>query len=103
MEWDAQLYVLCLLDAFHDGGAGQELMEAALPAGGSAGLWVTDPNPRAQAFYAKRGFEPDGVAKVDDGVSEVRMVRRPSLRPKRIDVMDGQDNRSRYCGRAFMA
>jgi predicted GNAT family N-acyltransferase len=36
---------------------------------------VADPNPRAQAFYGKHGFEPDGVTKVDDGVSEVRLVR----------------------------
>ena len=75
VAWDTQLYVLYLLGAFHGSGAGRGLMEAVLPAGTSAGLWVADPNPRAQAFYAKQGFKPDGVTKVDDGVSEVRMVR----------------------------
>ena len=75
VAWDTQLYVLYLLGAFHGSGAGRGLMEAVLPAGTSAGLWVADPNPRAQAFYAKQGFEPDGVTKVDDGVREVRMVR----------------------------
>jgi len=38
-------------------------------------LWVADPNPRAQAFYAKHGFVPDGTVRVDDGVREVRMTR----------------------------
>lgn len=75
IEWDTQLYVLYLLDAFQGNGAGRGLMEAVLPASASAGLWVADPNPRAQVFYAKRGFIPDGGAKLDDGVSEIRMVR----------------------------
>lgn len=75
VAWDTQLYVLYLLAAFHGSGAGRGLMEAVLPAGASAGLWVADPNPRAQAFYVKQGFEPDGVTKVDDGVHEVRLVR----------------------------
>ncbi|WP_323740571.1 GNAT family N-acetyltransferase [Mumia zhuanghuii] len=39
-------------------------------------LWVTDPNPRAQAFYRKHGFVPDGATQVQDGVREIRMVRR---------------------------
>jgi GNAT superfamily N-acetyltransferase len=75
VTWHAQLYVLYLLGAFHGSGAGRDLLEAVLSAGDSAGLWVADPNPRAQAFYGKHGFEPDGVTKVDDGVSEVRLVR----------------------------
>ncbi|MFF3065649.1 GNAT family N-acetyltransferase [Oerskovia sp. NPDC057915] len=75
VTWDAQLYVLYLLEAFHGSGAGHGLMNAVLPGGDSAALWVADPNPRAQAFYAKQGFEPDGVVKVEDGVSEVRLVR----------------------------
>ncbi len=38
-------------------------------------LWVADPNPRAQAFYRKHGFVPDGTAQVENGVREIRMVR----------------------------
>ncbi len=43
-----------------------------------AHLWVFEQNPRAQAFYRKIGFEPDGTAKIDPdtGVRERRMVRR---------------------------
>lgn len=84
VAWDAQLYVLYLLEAFHGSGAGRRLMDTVLPVGDAAGLWVADPNPRAQAFYAKQGFEADGESKVEDGVSEVRLVRAPgSLAPGR--------------------
>ena len=41
-----------------------------------AGLWVAGPNPGAQAFYRKHDFMIDGAAKVEDGVRELRMVRR---------------------------
>ena len=47
----------------------------ATPRTESAALWVADPNPRAQAFYRKHGFVPDGTMQVDDGVREIRMVR----------------------------
>jgi ribosomal protein S18 acetylase RimI-like enzyme len=46
----------------------------------SACLWVLEDNPRAQGFYRKIGFEPDGA--VEDlpadwnGAREIRMVRR---------------------------
>jgi hypothetical protein len=42
-----------------------------------SGLWVVDPSPRAQAFYRKHGFEPDGRHRVDDGVRVIRMTRPP--------------------------
>jgi hypothetical protein len=38
-------------------------------------VWVADPKPRAQAFYRKRGFVPDGTAQAEDGVRAIRMVR----------------------------
>ncbi|WP_326962174.1 MULTISPECIES: hypothetical protein [unclassified Arthrobacter] len=41
----------------------------------SAGLWVADLNPRAQAFYRKNGFVADGSVKLEDNVRELRMVR----------------------------
>ena len=50
----------------------------------AAQLWVFEQNPRAQAFYRKLGFEPDGAAKIDPdtGVSEIRMVRRAQPPPR---------------------
>ncbi|MBO9556104.1 GNAT family N-acetyltransferase [Cellulomonas sp.] len=74
--WDRQLYVLYVCAAAHGSGAGAALLGAVLDPGVPAALWVADPNPRAQAFYRKQGFAPDGASQVDDGVPEIRMVRR---------------------------
>jgi len=75
VAWTRQLYVLYVHAADHGTGAGPALLEAVLDPGESAALWVADPNPRAQAFYRKHGFVPDGTTQVDHGVREVRMVR----------------------------
>jgi Acetyltransferase (GNAT) domain len=75
------LYVLYAYAVFHGTGAGRALLDAALDPADRTALWVTDPNPRAQAFYRKHGFAPDGVAQVEDGVREIRMVR--GMRPRR--------------------
>lgn len=71
------LYVLYLLDGHHGSGAGSALLDAVISPTEQAVLWVADPNPRAQAFYRKRGFVADGVEQVEDGVREIRMVRNP--------------------------
>ncbi len=45
---------------------------------GPALLWVAKDNPRAQAFYRRNGFTPDGTEIVDQDVPtfvECRMVR----------------------------
>ncbi|MGN6127062.1 MAG: GNAT family N-acetyltransferase [Humibacter sp.] len=73
-----ELTGIYVLRAHYGGGAGQRLLDAAL--GDSAAyLWVLADNPRAQAFYRRNGFAPDGVAKVDtfggEAAHEVRMVR----------------------------
>jgi ribosomal protein S18 acetylase RimI-like enzyme len=73
--WARQLYVLYVHAADHGTGAGPALLDAVVDPEESAVLWVADPNPRAQAFYRKRGFVADGTAQVEDGVREVRMVR----------------------------
>jgi GNAT superfamily N-acetyltransferase len=73
--WATQLYVLYVYAADHGTGAGRALLEAVITPAESAVLWVADPNPRAQAFYRKDGFVPDGTAQVEDGVREIRMVR----------------------------
>lgn len=73
--WSRQLYVLYLLAAHHGSGGGRALLEAVVGPGEPAALWVADPNPRAQAFYARHGFAPDGTTKVEDDVRHLRMVR----------------------------
>ena len=74
-QWTAHLYVLYVVAAQHGTGAGAALLDAVVGPEDSAALWVADPNPRAQAFYRKHGFVPDGTVAVDDGVREIRMVR----------------------------
>jgi GNAT superfamily N-acetyltransferase len=78
--WDRQLFILYTYTAVHGLGAGAALLDAVIEPTASAALWVADPNPRAQAFYAKHRFAPDGAVQVDDGVPEIRMVR-PALPP----------------------
>ena len=73
--WARQLYVLYVAAADHGTGAGPALLAAVVDPGESVGLWVADPNPRAQAFYRKLGFVADGTAQVVGGVREIRMVR----------------------------
>jgi ribosomal protein S18 acetylase RimI-like enzyme len=70
---DWQLYVLYLLKGHHGSGAGQRLIDAVLQ-GKASVLWVADPNPRAQAFYRRNGFLPDGAAQ-GEAPREIRMVR----------------------------
>jgi GNAT superfamily N-acetyltransferase len=71
-----QLYVLYVYATHHGTGVGLPLVEAVVDLEESVALWVADPNPRAQAFYRKHGFVADGTVQVEDGVREVRMVRR---------------------------
>ncbi|MEG3613684.1 GNAT family N-acetyltransferase [Isoptericola haloaureus] len=75
--WSRQLFVLYLDAAHHGTGAGPGLLEAVIGPEESAALWVAEPNPRAQAFYRKHGFTPDGATTVADGVTDLRMVRTP--------------------------
>jgi GNAT superfamily N-acetyltransferase len=79
--WTRQLYVLYVRAADHGTGAGPALLEAVVDPAESVALWVADPNPRAQAFYRKHGFVPDGTTQVEGGVRELRMVR--GARPRR--------------------
>lgn len=74
---DEAIRMLYVLPHLYGSGAGAALVGAVL---GSrpAQLWVADPNPRAQRFYAKLGFARDGRTLSDpqlDGLREVRMVR----------------------------
>jgi anti-sigma regulatory factor (Ser/Thr protein kinase)/GNAT superfamily N-acetyltransferase len=76
VAWTRQLYVLYVVAAEHGTGVGPALLDAVVDAEEPVALWVADPNPRAQAFYRKHGFVADGAAQFDDGVREIRMVRR---------------------------
>ncbi|MFJ3957553.1 GNAT family N-acetyltransferase [Arthrobacter sp. NPDC090010] len=72
-----ELSSLYLLQDFHGSGAGQALFDAVLM-DGPAFLWVAARNPRAQAFYRRNGFTPDGATDTDahfGGMEELRMTR----------------------------
>lgn len=76
-QGEPHLFVLYTYNSIHGSGAGANLLEAVLEPSRPASLWVADPNPRAQAFYRKHGFTPDGSTQTDedDGVTEIRMIR----------------------------
>ena len=59
-------------------GLGQRLLDQVLGPGQSAELWVFDANQRAQSFYRRNGFVPDGSVFRDErfpGLTEIRMAR----------------------------
>ncbi|WP_150463216.1 GNAT family N-acetyltransferase [Nesterenkonia ebinurensis] len=83
-ETSLQLYLIYLLAEHHGCGAASRLLTELLGEQ-PASLWVFKDNPRAQGFYRKHGFEPDGSEKdlgeeENDaslrGVVELCMVRR---------------------------
>lgn len=71
---EIELSSLYLLGVHHGSGLGQQLFDIALGKR-EASLWVLDDNPRAQAFYARNGFTPDGTDKVDEHFGDVREIR----------------------------
>lgn len=77
---ERELFILYTYRAVQGSGAGQGLLDLVVEPGIACHLWVADPNPRAQAFYRRNGFVPDGSVKTDayDGVREIRMVRVPA-------------------------
>jgi len=75
---DAQLYLLYVLAEHHGTGVGQALLDAVLPPGTPAQLWVAEDNPRARRFYERNGFRVEGARVVDTtmaDLAEIRMVR----------------------------
>lgn len=73
-----QLYLLYVLAAYHGTGVGQALLDAVVPPGTGAQLWVAEDNPRARRFYERNGFVMEGARVVDSStadLAEVRMVR----------------------------
>ena len=74
-EWTRHLYVLYVLAQHHGTGVGSALLHSVLDRSEPTALWVGDPVPRAQAFYRKNGFVPDGTVKIEDNIRELRMRR----------------------------
>jgi GNAT superfamily N-acetyltransferase len=74
-----ELQMLYVLEQVYGTGLGLRLLDAAIGSN-PALLWVLEDSPRAQAFYRKHGFAPDGrrepLTGLWDGLHEIRMVRR---------------------------
>lgn len=72
-----QLWAINVLAAHHRSGVADLLMAATI-ADDPAYLWVVEQNARAQSFYRRHGFTPDGgrVRDEDLAADEIRMVRR---------------------------
>ena len=71
-----ELYALYVRAAYWGTGLGQELWDAVRP-DRPCSLWVLEANARAQGFYRRNGFAPDGAREHYAGLdaSEIRMVR----------------------------
>ena len=55
-----QLHHLYTRQHTHGSGLGQQLLEIALPDGCATYLWILHGNPRADRFYRRNGFAPNG-------------------------------------------
>ena len=71
-----ELYAINVLAAHHGSGVADDLLRAVVGQR-AASLWVLVGNGRAQAFYRRHGFAPDGATQVHEGTGtpEIRMVR----------------------------
>ena len=73
-----ELYSIYILGRAQGTGLGTALLEAAVGVS-PAYLWVLEDNVRAQAFYRRHGFQPDGkrglLPPEWENVPEIRMVR----------------------------
>ena len=71
-----ELYAIYTRAAYWGTGLGQALWEAVRP-DGPCSLWVLEANERAQGFYRRNGFAPDGSRELYAGLGawEIRMVR----------------------------
>jgi GNAT superfamily N-acetyltransferase len=80
-----ELYAIYARQAWWGTGLGHRLLDVAIGRE-AASLWVLEANHRAQAFYRRHGFAPDG-RRVDEpffGVPEIRMVR--GARPQTVNL-----------------
>ena len=71
-----ELYAIYTRAAWWGTGLAQHLWDAVRPEE-PCSLWVLEDNLRAQAFYRRQGFEPDGARELyaDLGTWEIRMIK----------------------------
>jgi ribosomal protein S18 acetylase RimI-like enzyme len=69
---EEELWALYVLPACWGGSAAQALWDETMP---FTSLWVLEDNARAQAFYARNGFAPDGHRMAVEFVADVYEVR----------------------------
>jgi GNAT superfamily N-acetyltransferase len=79
-----ELYAMYLVPGAWGHGVARELMRGVLTDldGAPMTLWVLAGNERAQHFYQRHGFRPDGVERIDDsGDTPVTVLRfrRPAI------------------------
>lgn len=74
-----ELYAINVLADHHGSGVADDLVGVVI-GDRPASLWVLVGNDRAQAFYRRHGFAPDGATQVHEGTGtpEIRMVRGPA-------------------------
>ncbi|KNC19369.1 hypothetical protein AC792_06755 [Arthrobacter sp. RIT-PI-e] len=58
---DFELHHIYTLRSTHGSGLGQALLDTAI-GGRGAYLWILNHNPRAERFYVRNGFTPDGTS-----------------------------------------
>lgn len=58
---DFELHHIYTLRSTHGTGLGQRLLDTAIGTR-AAYLWILDDNPRAERFYVRNGFGPDGTS-----------------------------------------
>jgi GNAT superfamily N-acetyltransferase len=70
-----ELYAMYARASWWGTGLGQRLWDVVRP-DGPCSLWVLEANERAQGFYRRNGFAPDGSRELYDGLDawEIRMV-----------------------------
>ena len=64
-----ELYAMYLEPDAWGRGVARQLMRtvlAQIPPGATMTLWVLEGNDRAQHFYRRHGFQPDGVERIDE-------------------------------------
>jgi RimJ/RimL family protein N-acetyltransferase len=85
VEPDTELMSLYVRKPWWGLGVGSRMLTVLLGARDSY-LWVFEDNLAARAFYAARGFRPDGAGKLDPetGLWEIRMARSSSDGPTRM-------------------
>lgn len=77
----AQVHSLYVHPDAQGGGVGGRLLAQVTGDAPRAQLWVFTANRQGRAFYAKHGWRPDGVTRVQErfGMAETRLVREPPV------------------------